>query len=430
MWRGNSLMFITDNVKSSLAIIMSHKIRTLLTLIGIIIGVLAVVAMFAAVDGVKKTMQDSVGKMGWNNSFEVVPKTNDDNGSGRWRRRRRRNNRESKPLTLADFRAIRKEIDCKYIYGWLETTSFDRKSKLARWIYIKATTNDYFQLKEYNIFDGRNFNPLEHKKATNVCLIGYYFWKETMGAKKDVIGQKLTLGDYRYTIIGIIGEDIDTSKNSFDWSSWQRRWDLKSVFIPLSTGAKNYSEKNSISNIYVQSEDDNQYQFNKNKTRQILLSRHSMVESFEFNNISKDVLEFTQRFEEMVKKWNTILLAIASVSLFVGGIGLFSTLLISISERMNEIGIRKSIGATNSDIFMLLLSEAIILTLIGAGIGVVLARIIIIFIGKGLQLDLGLPFQGVLTGLAFALVIGILSGIYPAYKASKVSPIEAVYYQD
>jgi putative ABC transport system permease protein len=132
----------------------------------------------------------------------------------------------------------------------------------------------------------------------------------------------------------------------------------------------------------------------------------------------------------MLAKWNTILMAIASVSLFVGGIGLFSTLLISISERMNEIGIRKSIGASDFDIFTLLLSEAIILTLIGATIGISLAKLIVVLISKAMHVPLVLPFQGVLVGLGFALLIGVLSGIYPAYKASKVNPIEAVYYFD
>ena len=157
---------------------------------------------------------------------------------------------------------------------------------------------------------------------------------------------------------------------------------------------------------------------------------HNMTESFTFVEEPEEILKFTQQLDEMLVKWNTILMAIASVSLFVGGIGLFSTLLISISERMNEIGIRKSVGASNFDIFALLLSEAIILTLIGASIGIGIAKIVVVLISTAVKLPLTIPIQGVLIGVAFALLIGILSGLYPAYKASKVNPIEAVYYFD
>ncbi len=155
-----------------------------------------------------------------------------------------------------------------------------------------------------------------------------------------------------------------------------------------------------------------------------------MTESFTFVSEPEEILKFTQQLNDMLSKWNTILMAIASVSLFVGGIGLFSTLLISISERMNEIGIRKSIGASEFDIFSLLLSEAIILTLIGATIGISIAKIIVVFLSSALKVPLTLPYTGILVGLGFALLIGILSGLYPAYKAAKVNPIEAVYYFD
>ncbi len=422
-------MYLIDNVRSSLAIILSHKIRTLLTLLGIIIGVMAVVSMFSAVDGVKKSMDENIGKMGWNNSFEIIPKQ-DEESQGRWRRRRRTEVREATPINLDDYRMLRSELDFKYMYGMVETTQFDRQSKMARWTSIKATNNDYFDFKEYGIIKGRMFNRIEHKKASNVCLIGETFWKENMSSQMPIIGEKLTLGDNRYIIVGILGAETDESQSSFDWSSWQKRWDMKSIYIPLSTGAQNYTENNSVNSIYIQSKNENDYTLNMNTARQLLLASHSMVESFQFTDISKDILQFTQQFNDQIKKWNTILMAIATVSLLVGGIGLFSTLLISISERMNEIGIRKSIGATNFDIFMLLISEAVVLTSLGAGIGIGLAKLIVTLIGKGMKMSLGLPLQGVLIGLAFAFVIGVISGLYPAIKASKVNPIEAVYYMD
>ncbi len=427
-------MLLGNNIRSSLTIILSHKIRTLLTLLGLIIGVLAVVSIFSAVDGVKVAINTSVGNMGWDNSFVINTKTDEDtnNNNSRGRRwwRRRTETREAKPININDFYTLQEELDAKYIYSMLSTTSHDRNSKYGRWIQIKATNVDYFSFKKYNILEGRTFNNLDIRQESNVCLIGSSFWEKNMNSEANIIGKKLTLGDYRYTIIGIIGDLPNAESNEFDFNHWERQWDLRSIFIPLETGVKYYSSNKQVESIYVQSSNPELFIYNKNKARQLLLANHNMTESFTFVSEPEDILKFTQQLNEMLAKWNTILMAIASVSLFVGGIGLFSTLLISISERMNEIGIRKSIGASEFDIFSLLLSEAIILTLIGATIGISIAKIIVVILSSALKVPLALPFQGVLVGLGFALLIGIISGLYPAYKAAKVNPIEAVYYFD
>ncbi len=424
-------MLLGNNIRSSLTIILSHKIRTMLTLLGLIIGVLAVVSIFSAVDGVKVAINTSVGNMGWDNSFTITTKTEQDESQRFNRRwwRRSREKREAKPININDFYTLQDELDAKHIYAMVSTTSHDRNSKYSRWTQIKATNNDYFNFKKYYILKGRPFNNLDKKQEANVCLVGSNFWEGNMNSDPNVIGKKLTLGSHRYTIIGVIGEESG-EKSEFDFNQWERRWDLRSIFIPLETGVKYYSVNREIEQIYVQSHNSSKFLFNKSKARQLLLANHYMTESFTFVSEPEEILKFTQQLNDMLSKWNTILMAIASVSLFVGGIGLFSTLLISISERMNEIGIRKSIGASEFDIFSLLLSEAIILTLIGATIGISIAKIIVVFLSSALKVPLTLPYTGIFVGLGFALLIGILSGLYPAYKAAKVNPIEAVYYFD
>jgi len=129
-----------------------------------------------------------------------------------------------------------------------------------------------------------------------------------------------------------------------------------------------------------------------------------------------------------MEKWNITLIAIASISLIVGGIGLFSTLLISIQERMTEIGVRKSVGATEKDIFYYFIFEALALALLGALLGILLAWIALSLISKAIDFPLYLPVQGVLVGLFFSLVTGFVSGLYPALKAASVDPIKAIYY--
>lgn len=422
-------MLLLNNILSSLNIILSHKIRSILTLLGLIIGVLAVVSIFSAVDGVKATINNSIGGMGWDNSFQVTTKSEQDSRQHyRWGRQRIEK-REAKPISMSDYHLLKKNLDAKYIYTSVESTVHNRNSQYSRFIRVIGASRDYTDFKKYELVAGRNINNLDEQQAANVCLIGSNFWETYMKSDKNVIGQKLTLGDHRYTIIGVIG-DKEKKKSNFDFNQWERRWNLNSIFIPLSTGVKYYSLNQEVGSIHVQSASNDLFIYNKSRARQLLLMNHNMTESFTFVEEPEEILKFTQQLNEMLAKWNTILMAIASVSLFVGGIGLFSTLLISISERMNEIGIRKSVGASNFDIFALLLSEAIILTLIGAGIGIAIAKTIIVLISNTMNLPLTLPLEGVLIGIAFALLIGVLSGLYPAYKASKVNPIEAVYYFD
>ncbi len=153
-----------------------------------------------------------------------------------------------------------------------------------------------------------------------------------------------------------------------------------------------------------------------------------MARDFAYNDVGAFMLKITTEINEMMKKWNVTLSAIASISLLVGGIGLFSTLLISINERMKEIGIRKSIGATDMDIFLLFILEAIILALIGALMGIIFSSLLIFGISTALDFNFPIPIQGIMLGLGFAVVIGIFSGLFPAIKASKIDPIEAIYY--
>ena len=140
------------------------------------------------------------------------------------------------------------------------------------------------------------------------------------------------------------------------------------------------------------------------------------------------MLNISSEIDRQMKKWNITLSAIASISLIVGGIGLFSTLLISIQERMTEIGIRKSIGATEQDIFFYFIFEALALALIGALAGIGIAWILISIVGNMINFPLYLPVPGVLVGLLFSVLIGFASGLYPALKAAHIDPIKAIYF--
>ncbi len=423
-------MNIKDGINSAFQSIFSHKLRSLLTLTGIVIGVLAVVTMFSSVYAIKALIKKNMEGMGWDNSIIIFPGSgNIDLETGKTRSKIRRAKQNVPPLNYDDYLALKENLNYKCIYGTISKQSLYRVGNKINNIILRATEVEFFQNKSYPISKGRYFNTYEAENNIPVAVLGYHFAEEYF-KDKDPIGQVLVLGSQRFTIVGVLASDVLNTGNGMNFDPWQREWDLKAVYIPLKYGATYLSPARMIHQIYIQSNSSEDYAKLKNEARQILLARHNMYPNFQFMDIGDMILNITQEINKFMDKWNITLIAIASISLIVGGIGLFSTLLISIQERMTEIGIRKSIGATEQDIFFYFIFEALALAFIGAILGVVLAWILIVLIAKGINFPLYLPVQGVAVGIGFSLLVGFLSGIYPAWKATGIDPIQAIYYHE
>ena len=420
-------MNFSENIRSSFYSIWNHKVRTSLTLIGITIGVMAVILMFSTIYGIKNLISENMEGMGWNNSL-IIHASDGEDSNKKGRHRFKYINREAKPLVFSDYVALKRTEDIESIYGMIEIWVRNRRGIGKKYIQLKATNIEFFHNKTYNLKEGRFFNSFEESNAAKVCVIGGGYAKEQY-KNKSPLGKDLSLGDNTYKVIGILGED-SLNKNGFNFNSWERRNDLRAVYIPLSTGAKYLRSSNSIDYIYIQSIDKFHFQKMKSTVTQHLLAKHNMAHDFSFQDVGSMMLKITEEMDSMMKKWTITLMSIAGISLFVGGIGLFSTLLISINERMMEIGIRKSIGATERDIFGLFLSESLILSIIASLQGIIISWIILQVASKAISFSFVVPPEGILIGIGFSILIGIVSGIFPAYKASHIDPIKAIYYLD
>ncbi len=419
-------MLIGESLRSSFRNIFSHKLRSALTLLGITIGVFAVVTMFSTIYGVKKMIGTKMGEMGWNNSLIIYPSSGEQSTSPHRRRRFFQMKREAKPLTTSDFQYLKKEVDLKYIYGYIENWQTYYVKQKKKNVKISATNNDFFYTKTYKLKSGRFFNSFEEANGVKVCILGFHF-AEKYFKNKNPIGKMITFGKNRFQIIGVLNND-ELNQNGMNFNNWERKWELEAVYIPLSTGSAYFRSKDAIDYIYLQAFDDGGFQKMKTQTTQKLLAKHNMAHDFSFNDIGAFMMKITKEIDDVMQKWNVTLFAIASISLIVGGIGLFSTLLISINERMKEIGVRKSIGATELDIFLHFLFEAVILSLIGAFVGIVISSLLVKLVSIALKMSLPVPMAGVALGIGFSVIIGIISGLYPALKASKIDPIKAIFY--
>ncbi len=419
-------MHFFESFGSSFQNIFSHKMRSTLTLLGIIIGVFAVVTMFSSVYGLKKLITEKMEDMGWNNSLIIYPSSGDDRQSSRRRFRFRYIRREAKPLTFFDYEMLKRETKPQSIYGYINSYERFYYNEIDDRVRISATNNEFFSNKTYLLEKGRFFDLFEERNALKVCIIGYHF-ADRYFQNEDPLGKLITVGQNRYKIIGVLAEDT-LNQVGIDFNRWERYYDLRAVYIPLSTGARYLRSDNAIDYIYIQAHDGKSFWTLKTEVTQKLLAKHNMSRDFSFNDVGALMYQITNEIGEMMKKWNITLSAIASISLIVGGIGLFSTLLISINERMMEIGIRKSIGATNFDIFVLFLMESIILALLGSLVGIAISTVIVQVIAQAINFTFPIPAEGILLGLGFALAIGLISGLYPSIKASRIDPIKAIYY--
>lgn len=421
-------MHIIDGIISSIQTIVSHKVRSFLTLLGIIIGVTSVVAMFSSVNGLRIIIHRQMEGLGFNNSIIVTPNT----GQAQTRRRGFGMSRgfwyaarKAKPISYRDFQSLKAEVDAKYIYGMIETWALSPENK---WMRVRATNVDFFESKTYPLKEGRYFNSFEMKNAKKVCVLGYNYAKENF-PNESPIGKIITAGSNRYRVIGVLDDD-QLKQGNFNFNTWERNWDLHAVYIPLRTGAVYLKNNMALDTIFLQAHDTESFNDMKNLTRQVLLANHNMSKDFSFEDIGSFVLNMTKEFEEIQKKWSLTLLAIASISLIVGGIGLFSTLLISINERMNEIGIRKSIGARDIDIFIYFIIEALTLSFIAACFGIGFGFLLTKGLGLALKVQVPISVMSIYVGFGFSLAIGFLSGLYPAIKAAQINPIQAIYYFD
>jgi putative ABC transport system permease protein len=385
-------MHLRDGIKSAFQSIFSHKLRSLLTVTGIVIGVLAVVTMFSSIYALKALISKNMEGMGWNLSLIIFPGTDDtDDATTRNRDGIRRAKQSVPSLNYDDYLAIKSTLKYKSIYAQIESSSLFRLGNKTSSVRLRATDAEFFRNKSYPIGQGRMFNSYEDENAASVAILGYYFAQERF-KQKNPIGQTLTLGQHRFTIIGVLADDVLSSGNGMNFNNWERKEDLKAVYVPLKYGVNYFGTGGMVHQIYLQAASEADYGTLKKEVRQLLLARHNMFPNFQFMDIGD--------------------------------------LMISIQERMAEIGIRKSIGASEHDIFFYFIFEALALAFIGASFGVLLAWLIITAIAKGINFPLYLPIQGVAVGLGFSMLIGFLSGLYPAWKAAGIDPIQAIYYRE
>ena len=410
-------------LKMSLDSILSHKFRSALTILGIVIGIITAIVVASILTGMRQSIVSIVEDYGTNNIYAFHLST----GIGQ----RNRDERNRKPLTEDDATAILSQSStvndiatvAPNIGSWGD--GFDDnlvyEGKNYRWALTDGVTPNYAELTNLVIKQGRFITDSDNYQRRNVIVVGVNTVEALFPDKKDdVIGKVVRMNGTTWEIIGV----IEKRKSGFFGENEEDR----KVFLPYRTARKAAPTRDAILHI-IQAK---QGQLN-DAVQEIegILRQRRGVKYGEPNNFDiKTADNFIAQFDGIIGGVGLVAIAISCLGLLVGGIGVMNIMLVSVTERTKEIGIRKAIGATKGAIVLQFLLEAMTLTFFGGIIGIVLAigisNLIMLLIPS---LPAQIPLWAVIAGLCVSVGVGLIFGVLPARKASKLDPIECLRYE-
>ncbi len=404
-------MNLSEAVAISASSLWAHKLRSVLTLIGVVIGVAAVIAVVSLINGANQYVATRVFRLGadvFGLSKQPSIITNVDD----WLEFQKR-----KRITYDDFEAVRdlckscKEIGAS-LGGRLEVKSGLNSLKDTN---LRAWTPQMAQLYDVDLVAGRHITDEDLRGASPVCVIGNDLIENLMPGI-DPIGKEIRWNNIPCEVIGYGSKQGSALGNSLD--NW--------IIIPLTTYNKNYGTQQDSLRITSRAGSAAKIQDSVDEVRQIMRGRHHLSYGAKDDFAIETSDSFLSLWKDISSSFFAVTIAIASISLVVGGIVIMNIMLVSVTERTREIGVRKALGARRSDILLQFLIESSTIAVIGGAVGVLCGILVANFVSWVSPLPSAVQLWSVLGGLIVALSVGLFFGTYPASKAAKLDPVEAL----
>ncbi len=386
-------------------------LRSILTILGIVIGVASVIAMVMIGDGTTANVTANIEKLGSNMLNVRV---------GQEKRGAPRDDNSAKPFKIEDITAIKNEVaNLKGVTAEnssMANVVFGNKSNSSL---IVGTTNDYFIIKDWEVEQGRIFEEGELSSGKSVCILGTTVVKNLFG-DENPIGATIRIKNFPCSVIGVL-----TSKGA---SSFGRDQD-EVVITPLKMYQRKIQGNLDVSTIIVSVMEEKYIEDAKAQIISLMQDRRAVKVGEADNFHIRDMKDILNTMTSTTKMLTYLLGSIAAISLLVGGIGIMNIMLVSVTERTREIGIRLAIGAMQSEVLLQFLIEAIVLSTWGGIIGIFLG----LGVGYGVVQIFELPYiintQIILISFIFSTLIGVVFGYFPARKAARLNPIDALRYE-
>lgn len=398
-----------ETVKLALRAISRNLLRSFLTVLGVVIGVAAVIAMVTIGNGTTESVKQELSRLGTNMLFVRAGQF----GPGRA-------SSEAKRFTLDDVEAIQSQISglravapannssATLIYG---SQSYNTS--------IVGTSNDYLIAQNWTIALGREFSPAEDRGGQVGCILGETVRRELFGAS-DPVGQTIRVGKLSCPVIGVLGKKGGGSMGGDQDDT---------VLIPIRVQQRRLTGNNVVSNIMVSAQDGVSTQKVQSDLENLLRERRRIAIGREDDFSVSDMAQMAETMTSTTKLLTGLLGAVAAVSLLVGGIGIMNIMLVSVTERTREIGIRLAIGALEKQVLTQFLVEAVMLSTLGGLTGIV-TGLGLAYVGvQFMSLPFVVSVPIIILAFGFSAAIGIVFGYFPAKRAASLSPIEALRHE-
>lgn len=410
-------MNIIEQITSAFTNVFSNKMRTFLTMLGIIIGISSVIMITSVGIGIKSMMDSEFDKLG-SNLIVIYLKS--------WMN----NVKDKDYLTDEDLELIKNHPNIEYAAPYISTSAeVDLRNQSKLYCNITGTTKEYKNQGNFELKYGRFLNDSDNIGGTKAAVISEWMAKAMFGYT-NVIGKtfKVDFDDYSdtLTIVGVLKSNEDDMGFVSTYSSGEIFMPIKKVY-----DYKDEDDKDIIDYIYAGVKDTSKLTQTNKEILRLLEVKHKNSDYYSIESFMDQVKLITK----VINGITAFIGFVAAISLLVGGIGVMNIMLVTVTERTREIGIRKSLGATNSNIRTQFLIEAVILSLTGGIIGVIIGYLSSLGIGLIISAAANIQFTPVLSIFIITLVviisssIGIIFGVYPAAKAAKLDPIEALRYE-
>ena len=410
-------MSLRDVIEMAVFAVRGNWLRSVLTALGVIIGIAAVIVMVSVGRGTQAELDRTIANLG-SNRIEIW------NGSGRMGGVRSASGSVSS-LDDGDIAAIRNEIpEVRYLSGQIRGSTQlvnAERNWNSQWVGVMA---DYFPTNGWEITEGSGFSERDFSSAGKVVVIGTTVRRELFG-EADPIGASIRVGRVPFTVVGVL--------NSKGQSGWGGDMD-DVILVPLETARRRLAGSlnlppGSVQSISVGTARAEDLPSVERQLNELLRQRHRIPPGGEDDFTVRNLTEIVSARNETERLMSLLLGAVATISLIVGGIGIMNIMLVSVTERIREIGLRMAVGAGPREIQLQFLAEALLISLAGGAIGIALGIGGTMLAERFIALPIELSVEVILLATSFAVATGLFFGYYPAHKASRLDPIEALRHQ-
>ena len=406
-----NLQEFIENIKSSFKSILSNKVRSFLTMLGIIIGVASLIAMLAVGYGAQKVIQQSMASLGAN-LLLIFPGQMTSGGVSSARGDVSRLREEyAKSLKSRLPYITRYDLN---VMGNVQAVYKEKNTRTS----VTGTTVNYPAMRSAFPYYGRFFTEDENKSIKKICVLGQTVVNDLFG-DEDPVGKRIKINRKNFTVIGVLPMKGAAGMRDQD--------DV--IVVPINTAMKVLFGKDYVDQIWVEVEDSSYVDKGVEDIPKVMRDLMN-VPSFKEDPVTVfNLSDIKNMLTQTTKTFSLLLGIIAGISLIVGGIGIMNIMLVSVVERTKEIGLRKAIGATNRAVLWQFLIEAVIVSVFGGVIGIGIGSLIAIVLGKFTGWSIYIPPVAVIMSFSFSAIVGVVFGFWPAKKASDLEPIEALRYE-